>query len=70
MLCGQDVEWFVQEIDGAYDLGTVAFTGASAGTFAGASVGPSGAKVVEIVQGGVDLTKVALSATGVVVSHV
>ncbi|KAI1787358.1 aspergillopepsin [Ganoderma leucocontextum] len=75
-LCEYDAEWIVEDFsstDGLVpfaDFGNVTFTGASAGTVGGTTVGPSGAELIDIMQDDQVLTSVSTGSNSVTVSYV
>ncbi|KAF2648139.1 putative aspergillopepsin-2 precursor [Lophiostoma macrostomum CBS 122681] len=76
-LGGQNAEWIVEDFEENGSLvplsnfGTVVFTGASAGTVSGTTVGLSGATVIDIKQGSTVYTDVTInSASQVTVKYV
>lgn len=75
-LGGQNAEWIVEDFEqnGALvpftNFGTVVFTGATAGTSSGGSVGIAGATLIDIKQNGKVLTSSSTSGTSqVTVKH-
>ncbi|KAI0325224.1 acid proteinase [Cubamyces sp. BRFM 1775] len=74
-LCQENAEWIVEDYDenGAMvplaNFGTVTFTGASAGTSSG-TVGPAGATIINMEQGGRVLTSVSVSSSTVTVEYI
>ncbi|PIL36482.1 hypothetical protein GSI_00171 [Ganoderma sinense ZZ0214-1] len=75
-LCEYDAEWIVEDFSSGGGLvpfanfGTVTFTGASATTNSGSSVGPSGSTLIDIEQSGKVLTSVSTTSSTVTVSYV
>ncbi|KAG6853657.1 hypothetical protein C0991_002549 [Blastosporella zonata] len=75
-LCQENAEWIVEDYEEGSslvpfaDFGTVTFTGASATTNSGTSVGPSGSTLIDIQQSGNILTSVSTTSSGVTVSYV
>ena len=75
-LCQENAEWIVEDFEEGNSLvpfanfGTVTFTGASAGTAGGGSVGPGGANTIDIEQNGQVLTSVSTGGSSVTVSYV
>ena len=74
-LCEYNAEWIVEDFEEGSSLvpfanfGTVTFTGASAGTVSGSTVGPSGATLIDIEQNNKVLTSVSTSGSSVTVSY-
>ncbi|KAJ6556838.1 peptidase A4 family-domain-containing protein [Mycena vulgaris] len=75
-LCGQNAEWIVEDFEEGSSLvpfanfGTVTFTGAVATTSAGATVGPSGAVIIDIEQSSKILTSVSTTSNSVTIAYV
>ncbi|KAJ6614128.1 peptidase A4 family-domain-containing protein [Mycena sp. CBHHK59/15] len=75
-LCGKNAEWIIEDFEEGSSLvpfanfGTVTFTGAVATTSAGATVGPSGAVLIDIEQSSKVLTTVSTTSSRVTVSYV
>ncbi|KAJ7736539.1 peptidase A4 family-domain-containing protein [Mycena maculata] len=76
-LCGENAEWIVEDFEEGdslvpfADFGTVTFTGAVATTSAGATVGPSGAVVIDIEsEAGKVLTSVSTTSDSVTITYV
>ncbi|KAJ7237724.1 peptidase A4 family-domain-containing protein [Mycena haematopus] len=75
-LCLENAEWIVEDFEEGDSLvpfanfGTVTFTGASATTQSGSTVGPSGAVIIDIEQNNKVLTSVSSSSSSVTVSYV
>jgi len=74
-LCQTNAEWIVEDFEEGgslvpfADFNTVTFTGASATTLSGSTVGPSGAVIFDIEQNSV-LTSVSTTSTSVTVNYV
>lgn len=68
VLGGQNAEWIVEDFEeggslvALSDFGTVVFTGATAGTSKGESVGLSGATVIDIKSGSTVVTDVTINS--------
>lgn len=75
-LCQQNAEWIVEDFEEGNSLvpfanfGTVVFTGASAGTSSGTTVGPTGSVLIDIQQNNQVLTSVSSTSSSVTVSYV
>ncbi|KAJ7310581.1 acid proteinase [Mycena albidolilacea] len=75
-LCQQNAEWIVEDFEEGNSLvpfanfGTVVFTGASAGTSSGTTVGPTGSVLIDIQQNNQVLTSVSSTGSSVTVSYV
>ncbi|KAG6848871.1 hypothetical protein H0H93_013277 [Arthromyces matolae] len=75
-LCEENAEWIVEDYEEGGSLvpfanfGSVTFTGASATTSSGSTVGPSGSTIIDIQQSGKVLTSVSTSSSGVTISYV
>jgi len=75
-LCLENAEWIVEDFEEGGGLvpfanfGTVTFTGASATTVSGTTMGPSGATLIDIEQGSTVLTSASTTGSTVTVSHV
>ncbi|KAI0750399.1 aspergillopepsin [Fomes fomentarius] len=74
-LCEYNAEWIVEDFESGGSLvpfanfGTVTFTGASATTSSGSTVGPSGATLIDIKQSNKVLTSSSVSSNSVTVSY-
>ncbi|KAI0738296.1 aspergillopepsin [Daedaleopsis nitida] len=74
-LCEYNAEWIVEDFEEGSSLvpfanfGTVTFTGASATTVSGSTVGPSGSDLIDIRQSNKVLTSVSASSNSVTVSY-
>ncbi|KAG6916812.1 hypothetical protein DXG01_005277 [Tephrocybe rancida] len=75
-LCQQNAEWIVEDFEEGGSLvpfanfGKVTFSGASATTTSGTTVGPGGSTIIDIQQSGQVLTSVTTSTSGVTISYV
>ena len=75
-LCEYNAEWIVEDFEEGSSLvpfanfGTVTFTGASATTTGGTSVGPSGATLIDIEQSNKVLTSVSTTSNSVTIAYV
>ncbi|KAK7036003.1 acid proteinase [Favolaschia claudopus] len=74
-LCQQNAEWIVEDFESGNALvpfanfGTVTFTGASATTASGGTVGPNGAVLIDIEQNNKVLTSSSIGGSSVTVSY-
>ena len=75
-LCQTNAEWIVEDFEEGSSLvpfanfGTVTFTGASATTTSGSTVGPSGSTLIDIEQSSKVLTSVSTTSDSVTVEYV
>ncbi|KAF7976446.1 hypothetical protein HWV62_6685 [Athelia sp. TMB] len=75
-LCEENAEWIVEDFEEGSslvpfaDFGTVEFTGASATTTAGKSIGPVGATTIDIQQDLITKTSVSIGLNSVTVKYV
>ena len=75
-LCEYNAEWIVEDFESGGSLvsfanfGTVTFTGASATTNSGTTVGPSGSTLIDIEQDSTVLTSVSTNSDSVTISYV
>ncbi|KIY72670.1 aspergillopepsin [Cylindrobasidium torrendii FP15055 ss-10] len=75
-LCQYNAEWIVEDFSvnsgliPFADFGTVTFTGASATTNSGSSVGPGGSEIIEIQQSSKVLTSTDVSGSTVSVTYI
>ncbi|KZP06760.1 aspergillopepsin [Athelia psychrophila] len=75
-LCQQNAEWIVEDFEEGSslvkfaDFDEVVFTGATAKTISGDSVGPSGATLLDIKQSSKVLTSVSATTSGLTVKYV
>ena len=75
-LCEYNAEWIVEDFEEGSshvpfaNFGTITFTGASATTTSGSTVGPSGSTLIDIEQSSKVLTSVSTTSDSVTVEYV